>query len=204
MTADPAPPRHPRAHRHRRWPLVLLWGLLLLSLGLHLWTLLTLQRVRSLAHEQLGLLYTQVGQLNGEVLSLDLPVRQTLQVTTTVPIRHTLQLTTTVPIRQQLTVPIDTTITLNEQVSIPLQAPWGEVLLPIPLRAAVPVRTTIPVTIQQDVPVSVPVELDLRVPVSVPVELDLQVPVRLPLRTTPLDAYLERLQAGLTALAAAL
>ena len=170
-------PRPAAPPRPRRWPMALVIILLTLSLLLHLWTLLTLDHVRLLARDQVLTLSEEIGQLGNEVVTLDVPVRDSIQISTTVPIR------------QELTIPVDTTITINQQITIPIDTPFGQVVLPVPVTAEVPIKVDVPVTIDERVPLNVPVELDLRVPVSIP------------LRATPLASHLDRLEVRLTTLA---
>ncbi len=173
MQHQKTPPPHETASTptpplmQRLFPIVVL--LLVLSLGLHAWTLLTLHRTRVLARVQVATLAEQVR------------VAQDRVVTANIRIQHPVPIEQSIPIEQELDIPINTTIEIEEEVDLSLEG----VNFTIPLELDVPVKTTVPIEIAQTVDISTTLDLDLAVPVSVPV------------RDTTLSNYLTRLERAL-------
>ncbi len=147
----------PAGVRRRRWKVELLTALLTLSLLAQAWTLYTLARVRGAAVAQIDALAAQLDQAERQRLSA------------TVLIDRPLPLRAAVPISQRLTVPISTTVHIDQQFELPLSTPLGSVNLPVPLRLDVPFRAEVPVTFAQTVDISTTVDLDLQLPISVPI-----------------------------------
>ena len=135
------------------WFTYLLFGLVLASLMLHLWSWYTVQQYRALAHEQLVSLADQVAQAQTSVITAEFPVNQR------VPIR------TTIPVKKGLVVPFSTRVKVDDTVTVPLAG----FNVPVPIRADIPVNATVPITIDETVTISTTVELNLTVPIRLPV-----------------------------------
>jgi hypothetical protein len=140
-----------------------------LSLGLHAWTFLTIQRTRAVAHEQVAILAEQVQAAKTETLTTDVRIRQD------VPIRMS------VPVQRQCDVPVNTSIPIEESVNMRAAG----VNLRVPLSLSVPISTTVPVDIDESVDVNTSVQIDLELPISVPIS------------ETNLVDYLDRLHRAL-------
>lgn len=153
----------------RQWLVPVLLILLLISLSLHFWTLATLARLRAIARQQLVDLSQQVAQLERDVIEINVDIDRE------VPIRAR------IPVQQQLMVPIDTTIDLNQAA----QATLNGRAVAIPIDLVIPIRTTVPITIDETVEVSTTVDLELTAPLSVSIS------------ETSLAGYLRGLQQSL-------
>lgn len=151
-----------------------LTALIVASLLLHFVELLAIIRTRLFIKEQITALTAEVAQARQEVFSAQFALDQA------VPVRAD------VPIQQTLRVPISTTVTINDQVDVPLTTPLGDVTIPVPLNINVPVNTNVPVNISETVTISTTVDLNL------------DVPVRVPVSETSFADYLESLERYLT------
>jgi len=163
--------RTPFWRSERMVPVLLM--LLAVSFALHLATWTVILGVRNVIREQSNELASQIGQAEGETFTLNVAVKRT------VPIK------TTVPVKKQLTIPISTTVPIDQTFNVPVQTGFGNFSVPIPIKVDVPIRTTVPVNIDDTVDVNTSIDLDMDVPVSVPVA------------QTSVAAYLERLRQAL-------
>jgi hypothetical protein len=143
------------------------------SLVLHVLTWLVISHVRDLAREQLLLLAEQTQNAQGEVITVDIQLKQI------VPVRAS------IPIEKQIMVPINTTVTINQQIEIPLDTPFGPYPIQVPLNMDIPVNLNVPVTFSETIEVSTTVDLDLDTPIA------------LSLSDTTLSGYLDQLRAKL-------
>jgi hypothetical protein len=140
-----------------------LWLAVIISLGINLYLIRTLQ----LARLQLGAAASSAAQAVGGL--------RTTSLDYTVPIRESLPVSFTVSYRQNFTVPISTTIPIDLDLTVPLKTPLGT----FPIN--VPVVTTIPINLAPTVPLS------LSVPVSVTVPISVSVPIHIDLSQTALN-----------------
>lgn len=148
--------------------LVVLFLLVLLSLGLSgylLWQWLGLRsQGKALARQAVDAL----SGLRRELQSLDdVAFEHVLQIDQTLPIH------VVIPFREQLEVPIQTTVPIDQAIetSFSLQLPGFSVRVPvdlvIPVQFDVPIDMTVPVEVNRDVPVSTTVPIKLDVPLVV-------------------------------------
>jgi len=147
----------------------LLATLVLLMIGLQLWTLMTLNRVRRMAHEQVGILAEQVRQVQDEVIQTNIHISQDVPVQTSMPIN------------QAFNVPVDTTVFIEKEVTLS----FGDTKFPIPLELDIPINTTVPVNINESMNISMTIPLDMDMPIAIPV------------RETIAKEYLEELHSSL-------
>ena len=169
---------NPRARRTVDY--YILWGLVVVSLGLNIYlfnTLLQAKRQLALAASSAA---TAVDQLRDTAIDYTVPISQTVPVSFTVAYRQT------------FTVPISVTLPIDTNVTVPLNTPLGN--FPI----TVPVKTTVPINLNPQVPLS------LTVPVSVSVPISLSVPIHLAVNDTVFGSslggaadYLRGVSAGL-------
>jgi hypothetical protein len=131
----------------------LLATLVLFMIGLQLWTLITLNRVRRMAHEQVGALAEQVRLVQDEVIRTNIHISQDMPVQTSMPINQTFD------------VPVDTTVFIEKEVTLS----FGDTSFPIPLELDIPINTTVPVEINESMNISMTIPLDLHMPVAIPV-----------------------------------
>jgi hypothetical protein len=127
--------------------------LLVISLMLHIWTLVSLNQARGMAQQQVTALTEQVRAARNEVVTADVHIDQSLPVALSVPIQ------------KELSVPIDTSVRIDHEVDVTV----GGVNVPIPLKIDVPVQSNVPVEINEMVEISTTVDLNMDLPVSVPV-----------------------------------
>ena len=135
------------------WFTYVLFGLVLASLALHLWSWYTVQQYRALAREQLVSLADQMAQAKNSVITAEFPVNQRVPINTTIPVK------------KSLTVPFSTRVKVDDTVTVPL----GGLDFPVPIRADIPVNATVPITIDETVAISTTVQLNLTVPIRLPV-----------------------------------
>ncbi len=166
----------PQPLQQRPWLVSLLLGLLTLSLGLHLWTLTTLAGIRLLVHDQVIALADQVGDARDDVITVSVPIKQSVPISATIPVY------------QQLAVPIKTTVEIDQPIEIPISTPFGSTSVQLPIKLRVPIDTSVPITINEQVVINTSVNLDTTIPISIP------------LRDTHIAVYLENLQRNLIAL----
>lgn len=149
---------------------VLLGLALLVSMGLHAWTIATLMNIRATARSEMLALTTEIAAARTDTIDLEVPIRQVFPVSTVVQVQ------------ENLAVPINTTVNINQQVSFPIVTPVGSTVVAVPIQATVPISTTVPVTIDETFPISTEVLIDMQLPVSLPID------------QTPIGSYLEQLQ----------
>lgn len=196
----------------RGWHYLLLWLFVLVSLGLNVFLIVSLNNARSQAREHVEaagerLQNLEVGQFELPVaIDESLPISFTVPFSDTfvVPISATIPVSASVPFSETIDVPIDTTIPINTRVSVPLPA-LGNIPIPIPIVTAIPVNLDVQVPISRSIPVQldIPVNLTVNVPVEseVPVQSDvpvqLEFPVTLPLDDMGLGQIIQQVQAAL-------
>ena len=86
-----------------------------------------------------------------------------------VPIDQQLPIDTTISLEQEVNIPFNETIPINTNVNVPLELPFvGALDLDIPINTTVPVELDINVPLNQDVPIKtiVPIKLDLPISIS--------------------------------------
>ncbi len=133
---------------------------ILLSLLLHALTIGALIRVRSTLQRQLDISSSQLAQVRQQKVRYDFPVDQTFTIDTTIAISETV----TVPLR--LSVPIKETVTL------PIDTPFGQVPISVPLDMTVPITDTIEVPINKQLPF----KADIPIQTDIPIDIDLSQP----------------------------
>ncbi len=199
----------------RGWHYLLLWLLVIISLGVNVYFLTTLNRMRAQARAQVEAAEQRLQEV--EVADFELPIEidETLPISFTVPfsdtflvpISATIPVSASVPFSDTIDVPINTVIPVNATVSVPLPA-IGNIPIPIPIVTAIPVNFDVQVPISRSIPVllDIPVNLMIEVPIEseVPVQTDIPVqfdfPVNLPLEDMGVDQLLQQVRAALDAL----
>jgi hypothetical protein len=77
-----------------------------------------------------------------------------------------------VPIKRSLEVPIDTEVRIKQDITLPVDTGFGQVDIPIPIDATVPVSTSVPIQFDQTVNISTTVPIKLNVPIQIDVGSD--------------------------------
>lgn len=168
----------PKTGRDLKLGTVLLWLLVSVSLLLNVLILNQLFSIRQTALQTIEETSAMIDAVQEQTFEMNFPVAETVIIDTTVPVQETVS----VPINT--TVPIDTVVTVNVN---------GGLLGEIPLR--IPIQTDIPVNLTIDVP------LDETVHVRAPVDFEVNVPVVIVVSETDFYATLEEIQATLDAIA---
>ena len=91
------------------------------------------------------------------------------EFTVVVPIDQEFPIDTTVSLEQQVNIPFNENIPINTTVNVPIELPFvGALDLDIPINTTVPVELDINVPLNQDIPIktSVPVKLDFPINIS--------------------------------------
>jgi hypothetical protein len=133
---------------------------LVVSLGLHAFTFISLLRVRNTINRQLDISANQMAQVRQQKVRYVFPVDQTFTIDTTVPISETVE------------VPLNLTVPISETVQIPIETPLGIVPLEVPINLTVPITETVTVPINKQIPF----RTDIPVQTDIPVDLDLNGP----------------------------
>ena len=199
----------------RGWHYYLLWLLVLVSLGLNVFLLVTLNSIRSQARDQVQAAGERIRAVEVGEFELPIHISETLPISFTVPfsdtfivpISATIPVSASVPFSETIDVPINTNIPINATISVPLPA-IGNIPIPIPIVTNIPVNLNVQVPISRSIPVQldIPVDLTIEVPVEsevpvqteVPVELDF--PVNLPLDDMGFQELLQQVQDALDSL----
>jgi hypothetical protein len=203
-------------HRIKRvWHYIVLWFLVLISLGLNIFLLVTLNNTRNQARAQVEAAGERLQAVEVADFELPIEINETLPISFTVPfsdtfmvpISATIPVSASVPFSDTIDVPINTVIPINARVSVPLPA-LGNIPIPIPIVTSIPVNLNVQVPISRSIPVQldIPVDLMIEVPVQsqVPVRSDIPVefdfPVNIPLEEMGLEQLLQQVQEALDSL----
>ena len=146
---------------------------IVVSLALHVVTLLALVRVRDVLRLQLDAAAAQVAEAQSQKIHYDFPLKQSFPFSTTITIDET------------LVVPIRDSFPINQTFEIPVDTGFGVFTIPVPLNLSVPVSTTVVVPVKETIPFSTEVMIDT----LIPLDLDLSQP--------PLGELLTRIEATL-------
>ena len=130
---------------------------LLTSLILHGITIGWLLGVRGSIRSELTNVADAVLAAKQETIRYDLPIDQHIPISVDIPVRQSLQ------------VPIQTSVRIKQDLNVPIQTTLGSFNLPVPLDVTIPISTTVPINFDQTVAISTDVPLQL----TVPIQLDL-------------------------------
>jgi hypothetical protein len=134
---------------------IVLVVLLGVSLLVHALTVSQLLRVRGTLRGELAQAADRVAEAKTQQISYDLPIDQQLPINIDVPIRRSMD------------VPINTEVRIKQNITLPIDTGLGQIDLPIPIDATVPISTTVPIAFDQTVNISTTVPIQLAVPVRV-------------------------------------
>lgn len=105
--------------------------------------------------------------------------------TYTIEVDQEIPIAANVPFHEELSIPINTTIPVNTTVVVPVDLGVTTYNIDVPISTVLPV----------DLDVTVPISESVDVVTTVPLRMD--VPIEIPLSETPLEGYLEDLDAAL-------
>jgi hypothetical protein len=185
----------PQPPRARSWHYILLWLLVLVSLGLNVFLLFTLNNAQRQARESV----TEVAAISEilsavEAVELDsyevpividetLPISLTVpfKETFSVPIQTTIPISTSIAVNENIAVPINDVVSLNRDARIFISVLGQSIPVDIPIRADIPLnmQTNVPINLEVPVELEVPIDLLLEVPVDTEVPINAEVPVQL-------------------------
>jgi hypothetical protein len=151
-----------------RWlaPAALAVALLSLALnGVLLWTLRNPER----------LLAPALGSVVERLKTQDGSLKYTVRIPVGTPVHFD------VPIDQRYTVRVNTTLPINTTFNLPVNTPFGDRNVQVPVRANIPIRTNMPVHLRDTF------RLRTRT------EAEIVLPLEIPIRDLPLDALQESL-----------
>jgi len=169
-SAPPAGPP-PRAPRPRlRIGVILLYPLVLLSLGLNVVLIMELLKIRDSAFDSLDQVVAMVSDIENEVISIPIHIDEEFPVNVSVPFEYS----ATFPVNTQ--VPIVTTLV------VPFDIMGKTIDIQVPVDMSVPVNLEVPVYLQKTFDINT----------TVPVKMDLSVDFRL--ADTPIPAYFDALR----------
>lgn len=134
--------------------ITVLISFIVLSLLLHALTIFNLLRVRQIVSNQLEVSANQVAQLRQQRVEYSFPVEQTFPISTTIVINETID------------VPIDFEVPINQNLSIPISTPLGNVPITIPLSLTVPISNTVTVPISREIPFQTTIPISTEVPIE--------------------------------------
>jgi len=152
---------------HRPWDYYVLWLVALASLGLNLYIINGLLEARR-----------QVGAA-AHAAADGVSKLHTAAIDYAVDYHNTLPISLTVSYQQTMTVPVSVTLPINTSILVPLRTPIGT----FPLNF--PVITTVPISFNTTVPLSIAIPISLTVPV------DVAFPIHIAVADTPFGATLD-------------
>lgn len=144
-------------HIKRHWHYYILWGIVVASLGLNVYTVYTIITTRRQAALAFGQAAAIVHKFKTSSIDYVVKLDNEVPVQFDVPINFTV----VVPISQ--TIPFKTTIHTSVRV------------LGLPIPISVPISTTVPVSMTVEVPIDYNVKLDNSVPVNFEVPLSINI-----------------------------
>ena len=177
-----------------------LFLLVVLSLALNAYSIgqLLIFREQALALQQRiqDLQYVALETVSRTIQELEAFDEVTIEYT--VQIDEQMPVEAIVPFRENMRVPVQVTIPINEEINTTAVFQISQLGLSIPVDITIPLRFDVPIDI------TVPVDIDRQVPISTTVPIQLEVPIVLDLGETPLPRYVELLEQGLKDLEQAL
>ena len=151
----------------------LMLTMLAVSLLILAFTLARLFNVRNTLRSVIGQLAESVQAAKRDQVRYDLPIDQQIPIDLDVPIKRS------------LIVPIRTEVRIKQDIVLPVETGFGNLNIPIPVDANIPISTT------------VPIDFDQTVNISTSVPLKLNVPIQIDLGSPQVSGYLDRLHQAL-------
>lgn len=206
--------------RRISWHYVLLWLIVLASVGANIFLLVSLNNARQRTQQELIKVADSLDSIVLESFDLPIQISESLPISMSVPFSDTFQVPisssipveTTILVSDTIQVPINDVVSINRDVTVSVIILGQAIPVDIPIRFDLPVFMNVEVPVDLEVPVSteVPVDMMVDVPIStmVPIESDVPVelsfPVTIPLDQMGLNELLVQFKQGLIDLAASL
>lgn len=177
------------------WHYILLWVIVLVSLGLNVYLVLQLNKFSQEAQQSVGQLKaiseileavetTELGTVEVPIvidetlpISLNVPFKDTFEV----PISTTIPISTSITVNENIVVPIQDTVSLNRDAQIVISVLGQSIPVDVPIRADIPLsmQTNVPIDLEVPVELDIPVELMIEVPVDTAVPIEAEIPVKM-------------------------
>jgi hypothetical protein len=181
--------------RRPSWHYILLWLIVLISLGINIFLVVTLINLQREAQESVAKMKT-VAEIFADVdpvelQNFDIPVviDETLPISLTVPFNDTFQvpikttvpISTSVTINENISVPINDVVSLNRNATIVISVLGQSIPVDIPIRADIPLnmQTNVPINMEVPIELEIPIDLMVEVPVNTEVPIDAEIPVQM-------------------------
>lgn len=176
-----------------RLSIIILFILVLLSLGLNGWLLWqwwsfqqevdqTVRDVQPALHEALSQAIADLETFQNSPVEFEFEIQQDFPIEMEIPVDETVE------------IPIQTTVPINQEIETTI------LLDPFQSGLAIPTDVVVPVDLEVPLDLNVAVKLDESFPISTTIPIDVTVPLSIDVQETELAPYLERLQAGLVSL----
>lgn len=144
----------------------LLMTLVILSLGINLYLLVTVMAMRT----QL----LAVGAVAGpviETVALDLEHAASETINLVIPVQKNIPISTTITLDDTFEVPIKLNVPIKTIITIPLDLGLlGPQRLSVPIDTMVPIDMSVPIELHRDVPFRTTIPLDISVPINIAIE----------------------------------
>jgi hypothetical protein len=184
--------------RRVAWHYILLWLIVLISIGLNLVLLYSLYSFRLRAQREVTAISQMLETVELNNYEMPIAVSETLPLSLTipfsdtfaVPISTTIPISTSIAVSETIAVPITDVVTIDRDVEVSVVILGQRVPVQLPVRADIPINLNaeVPVNLQVPVQLEIPVNLPLEVPVQTSVPIEANVPVQLDFPVTiPLD-----------------
>ncbi len=207
----------------RSWHYMLLWAVVLISLGLNGYLVYRLYNFQQEAQQSMsdveGISEMLKAVETVQIENVDVPISidETFPISLTVPfsdtfevpIKTTIPISTSIKVNETIVVPINDVVSLNRNAQIVISVLGQSIPVDVPIRADIPLnmQTNVPIDLEVPVDLEVPIDLLIEVPVDTEVPINAEVPVQLDFPVTiPLDEMglgelLTQVQDGLRMLA---
>ncbi len=166
---------------------VILFILVLVSLGLNIFLLWQLQQ----AQQQARGVVQEIGPMVQDALDQTVADLETFQEST---IAFDVAVNEEFPV--QVDIPFNENIDIPIQLTVPIQQEINTTILIDPLNTGkgIPVDVTVPIDMDIPIDTTIPVSIERTIPISTSVPLDLNVPIAIELGDTELAGYIGRLR----------
>ena len=170
--------------------IITLFILVFISLGLNLYLILQLVRVRQQAINTVQE-FKPVAQNVLTEVDRELTEFQESTIAFNVDIKQDFPIQMAIPINEIVQIPIS--------VTLPIQQEFETTIIMDPLQTGleIPVDVVVPVDVEVPIDMIIPIEIDRTVPISTTIPLDLDLPIAIEVSDTDLADYIEQLRQGL-------
>ena len=136
--------------------MLLLYPLVLLSLGLNVVLIMELLQIRDSAFDSLDQVMAMVSDIENEVISIPIHIDEEFPVSVSVPFEY------------NATFPVNTQVPIVTTLVVPFDIMGQTIDIKVPVNMSVPVSLEVPVSLQKtfDIHTTVPVKFDLNVEFS--------------------------------------